>query len=392
VDRLRHGPHLPRFAGKEYDEPVKRAAWRRRDFAALAALAPFGVACGGSIPQPTASPSPTPVPTPAGPALGPSGWIAQDSSLLSPGESRHDDLVFLDRSTGFLINTRAEVHATMDGGATWQMRAKLAQDQILRCAGFASPTLGWAGNINFTAGTARQNYSLFETTDGGSTWSNISDRIQGANLVGLCGMRVVDQNTIVGVGRWCGPALFLKSVDRGRTWTCRSLLPHATGIVDVFFFNPMQGFAIGGLGVGTSESDQRASRAVILATQDGGETWSARYTSAGLGQWCWKIHFVDDQVGYVTTEGPSPHGAVLKTTDGGATWTPMLVGAGIAFEGVGFVSRERGWVGSFPTMYQTADGGATWGRLGFGIRVNRMRVVAPDLVYAVGDRAYRWSA
>jgi photosystem II stability/assembly factor-like uncharacterized protein len=372
---------------------MKPATWRRRDFAALAALAPLGVACGGgSSPSPTAVGSPTPAPTPTGPALGPSGWVALDASPLSPGESRHDDAVFLDRSNGFLINTRAEVHATTDGGATWQMRAKLAQDQFLRCVAFMSPTLGWAGNLNITAGSIRQNYSLFETVDGGSTWSNISDRIQGANLIGMCGMRVVDQNTIVGVGRWCGPALFLKSADRGRTWTARSLSPLATGIVDVSFFNPMQGIAIGGLGVGTSEAEQRASRAVILATQDGGETWSTRYVSSGIGQWCWKVQFVDEQVGYVTVEGVNPEGGVLKTTDGGASWRPLTVSAGLAFQAVGFISRERGWVGGFPSIYQTTDGGASWGRLGFGTRVNRMRVVSPDLVYGVGDRAYRWTA
>ena len=44
------------------------------------------------------------------------------------------------------------------------------------------------------------------------------------------------------------------------------------------------------------------------------------------------------------------------------------------------------------SLFETTDGGTTWGRLGFGARVDRMRVVAPDLVYAVGDRAYRRTA
>src|SRR5687768_18200706 len=38
-------------------------------------------------------------------------------------------------------------------------------------------------------------------------------------------------------------------------------------------------------------------------------------SSAGVGQWAWKIQFVTDRVGYVTTEGPAPDGAILKTTD-----------------------------------------------------------------------------
>jgi photosystem II stability/assembly factor-like uncharacterized protein len=94
--------------------------------------------------------------------------------------------------------------------------------------------------------------------------------------------------------------------------------------------------------------------------------------------------------GFVTTEGPTPQGVVVKTTDGGATWQPMTVNPGVSFEGVAFVTRDRGWVGSNATLYSTSDGGATWAPLQFGRLVNRMRVLRSDLVYACGDRVYRW--
>jgi photosystem II stability/assembly factor-like uncharacterized protein len=137
-----------------------------------------------------------------------------------------------------------------------------------------------------------------------------------------------------------------KSTDRGRTWTSRSLAPLASGLVDVFFFNEQDGFAVGGLGLGTSEAE-RASRTVVLRASDGGATWQTRYLSDSAGEWAWKIHFTDDQVGYVTTEGPAGRGIVLKTVDGGATWTPLVVSPGAAFQGVAFVDRDRGWAGSF---------------------------------------------
>jgi len=70
-----------------------------------------------------------------------------------------------------------------------------------------------------------------------------------------------------------------------------------------------------------------------------------------VGQWAWKIQFITDRIGYVTTEGPTPEGVVLKTTDGGATWKA----------------------------------------LSFGTRVNRMRVLSESLVFASGDRVYRWT-
>jgi len=53
-------------------------------------------------------------------------------------------------------------------------------------------------------------------------------------------------------------------------------------------------------------------------------------------------------------------GVVLKTTDGGANWSPLPVAPGVQLEAVGFVRPDRGWVGA--------------------------------LIYAVGDRVYRWTA
>ncbi len=313
-------------------------------------------------------------------------------SPLSPGTSRHDDLFFLDASNGWLVNVRGEVHRTQDGGATWQLLSQFPAGMVFpRCLGFASATRGWVGSLNITAGRLVPDSSLFETQDGGRTWTNVFTRLGGAPVVGLCGLRVLSPSIVAAVGRWCGPPVFVKTTDGGRTWTSRSLAPLVTGVVDLFFLDERNGFAVGGLGVGTSEAEERASRTVILATTDGGESWQTRYLSTGLGQWAWKIQFITDRIGYVTTEGPTPDGVILKTTDGGVTWRAMAVDPGVAFEGLAFVTPERGWVGSFPTLYGTADGGATWRSLAFGIRVNRMRVLSESLVFAAGDRVYRWT-
>jgi|CXWL01.1.fsa_nt_gi photosystem II stability/assembly factor-like uncharacterized protein len=365
----------------------------RRHVLATALAVPFATArCGGASPgSPSGQASPTPVPAATPPDIGPSGWALQTASPTSPNQNRHDDIFFIDRQNGWLVNPRAEVWATQNGGQDWQQVAKLDSDVFLRCVGFASPSNGWAGNLNRTGGAPSPDYSLFETLDGGRTWANISSRIQGAAVVGLCGMRLPAPDTIVAAGRWNGPAVFVKSTDGGRTFTSTSLSPLLTGAIDVSFFDSQRGFVVGGQGVGSSIEEQRSSRTVILATTDGGQTWQTRYSSAAIGQWAWKIQFVDSEVGYVTTEGPNPEGVILKTTDGGLTWRPLLVRSGVSFEGVGFVSRDLGWAGSFPSLFQTTDGGATWSRLGFGAYVNRLRVMGPDLVYAAGDRVYRWT-
>jgi hypothetical protein len=345
-------------------------------------------ACGGGAPTSPGSPAAaTPSPAPVG-SPDPDGWEVLAGSPASPANSRHDDLAFLDEQTGWLVNIRGEVHATRDGGATWDLLARMP-DVGLRCVGFASPTRGWAGNLNFTM-SPRPDVALWETLDGGRTWANVSTRITGPPVAGLCGMRVLTPNVVVAVGRWRGPPVFVKTTDGGRSWTSRSLAPLASGLVDLHFFNEQDGLAVGALGDGPSEAEQHAARTVVLATADGGETWQTRYMSTDPGQRAWKIHFVDDRVGYVTIEGSSPEGVVLKTTDGGSTWRPLVVSPGLSFQGVAFIDAQRGWVASGETLYATTDGGASWRPLFFGRFINRMRVVSDAVAYASGDHAYRW--
>ena len=351
----------------------------------LVAAGCHSVSNGPPIPAPT----PTPPPLPSVPQ--PDGWEVLPGSPSSPANSRHEDVVFIDESNGWLINGRGQVWGTQDGGNGWQQLAQLPGDVVGRCIGFASLQKGWAGNLNFTnPESVRLNYALWETLDGGRTWSNVSSRIAGAPVAGLCGMQVLSRDVVVAVGRWSGPPVFVKSTDGGASWTSRSLAPLTSGLVDVFFFNELDGFAVGGLGDGPSETEQRNSRTAILATADGGATWQTRYTSTAIGQRGWKIQFAGDRVGYVTTEGSAAEGVVVKTTDGGSTWRAVPVSARRSFEGVGFVEPDRGWVASGDSLFSTADGGATWRPLAFGVFINRVRVVNDSLAYACGDRVYRW--
>jgi photosystem II stability/assembly factor-like uncharacterized protein len=323
------------------------------------------------------------------PAPSADGWRVQESSPASPVNSRHDDIAFLDEQTAWLVNTRGEVYGTSDAGARWDRLAQFPGDVFPRCVGFASARLGWVGNINLT-NIPKPDMALFETQDGGRTWSNVSSRIAGAPVAGLCGMRVLSSSVAVAVGRWNGPAVFVKTVDGGRTWTSRNLDALTGGLVDVTFLDDDIGFAVGGFGDGSSDTQQRASRVVVLATSDGGESWSVRYLGDRAGERGWKIQFVDASTGHVSIEGPGAVGSVLRTTDGGRTWERRLVAPGVSFEGIGFVTPERGWAGSGRTLYRTGDGGATWQALEFGASVNRIRVVSPRRAFASGDRVYAW--
>ena len=97
----------------------------------------------------------------------------------------------------------------------------------------------------------------------------------------------------------------------------------------------------------------------VLATDDGGESWTGRGEVDGAAD----MDFVTEQDGLaVRTGSRSCAGvAVLATTDGGQTWksrscieTPESGLPDITAD------RERAYVGLGAALWYTADGGATW--------------------------------
>ncbi len=348
--------------------------------AAVLALVPGPVACGDDSSSP---PPPPPV----------SGWtVVARSPATSQGHFM--DAWFLDANEGWVVGFFGDVFHTGDGGATWEQRHGAAEaESYFRSVTFVSPTLGWVGDFNGFSRPEPQR-ALWETRDGGRTFTNVTSKVVGPEPVGLCGLWSVDASTIYGVGRWNGPAVFVRSTDGGDTWQSVSLAPMMTGAVDVYFFDRTRGIVVGGRGVGSSVEEQIASRTVILMTDDGGTTWTERYVGSTLGHWAWKISFPTPQVGYVATQGPSPDRTVLKTTDGGLTWTEQVVtSTEDGFAGTGFVSESVGWVGGENVAFETTDGGSTWQRAPWadGESFNRFRMLAGGGGFAVGRRVFKFT-
>lgn len=316
-------------------------------------------------------------------------WLPIAGAPVSPLGRRHDDVFFTDLSNGWIANTRGEIYRTENGGTSWTLVHSDAS-RLYRAIGFATPQHGWVGNLNrFFTPDSRN--SLFETTDGGVTWTNITDRVDGPDPVGICGFWVLSATHVFGVGRWNGPAVFVRTRDGGQTWTSRSLAQFATGLIDVFFFDENVGFVVGGDGVGSSQQQQSSSRAVILRTEDGGDTWERVYNGDAFGQWIWKISFPTPDTGYVSLQGPNLVGTVLKTTDAGHTWRPVTaVGWPLEFSAIGFVTPDSGWVASEDMVFSTIDGGQTWRRAGVLPHLNRIRFLPNGTGIGVGERAYRF--
>ncbi|MDX1420334.1 MAG: T9SS type A sorting domain-containing protein [Rubricoccaceae bacterium] len=297
---------------------------------------------------------------------------------------RSEDVFFIDEAEGWAVNGSGEVWRTQDGGDAWALTA--TPDGYLRSVGFASETHGWVGVLFSDA-------VLYETTDGGLSFTDVTDRIVPAVNGGICALWVVDDDLAYGAGQWSGPAYLIKTTDGGQTWASSSLGEHLDVAIDVYFFDDSNGLVAGGVNIAGGTYPR------VIGTTDGGDTWTVRHTfeDAPFNSWLWKLSFPTPEVGYASVEhgyfgGNEDDGFVLKTTDGGQTWTEVTIPDGASLQGVGFATPEIGWASGRGTTSVTTDGGQTWEQIDVepneSESINRFRFIG-DVGYAAGHYIYK---
>jgi photosystem II stability/assembly factor-like uncharacterized protein len=307
--------------------------------------------------------------------------------------SRINDNFFIDAQRGWAVNGIGQIHRTTDGGVTWTKQFDKTSFTHFRSAGFFDSLNGYAGalgwgDVNNTA--ARDSVILYRTTNGGASWVPEHQLSSKTIERGFCGMHVISDSIIYGVGRVRGPAWFYKTTDRGKTWTAKDMNGYAAGLIDVLFFTKDSGIT-----VGLTDTTHTSSRAIILSTADGGETWDTVYTASRTNEWAWKITFPSRNTGYVSLQRNSNVAPVyvLKTTDGGISWSDKLFSAtGYFVQGIGFLNDTLGWAGGTSLApKQTTDGGTTWTSITIGNSLNRFRKINDSLMYVSGSGMWKYS-
>lgn len=96
----------------------------------------------------------------------------------------------------------------------------------------------------------------------------------------------------------------IRSTDQGRNWT-QIIVPTRAMLTGVSFPDPEHGWAVGHDGV-------------ILATADGGKTWTRQDDGKDLETSYLDVFFRDAQRGFAV----GAYGKFMATTDGGKTWMP----------------------------------------------------------------------
>ena len=327
----------------------------------------------------------------------PMTWRPTNAPLAS---SRTDDIWFQTPETGWLVNSNGQIMRTDDGGDTWQEQFH-DENLYLRCVAFATRTRGWVGTL-----TASKR--LLATSDGGVVWTPVTD-LPALAPSAVCGLSVVDESVVYASGTNYPnrPPRMMKTVDGGGSWQAWDMTPHASLLIDTYFPTPERGWVVGGKAQ-VANPTREDVKAVVLFTEDGGKTWVDQLAGlAGdlpLGEWGWKVHFLDDLVGFVSLES-FERGAILKTTDGGSSWTRIEVDdpqGNANLEGIGFLDENHGWVGGWGTAdfqggfsSETTDGGATWADANqIGSFINRFRFLGDPVTvgYASGLTVYKYSA
>lgn len=139
----------------------------------------------------------------------------------------------------------------------------------------------------------------------------------------------------------------LLSDDYGRNWR-QVRVPTRTTLTAVYFANPMVGWVAG-------------HENVMLATRDGGETWTRQFPPGPIDERYLDLFFLDAKTGLAV----GAYGFARSTTDGGAAWEAL----DISDEGMHLNRLSRGPDGRLylalegGQLFSSGDSGASWDEL-----------------------------
>ena len=314
---------------------------------------------------------------------------------------------FIDEQSGWVIAASYEGHGlvlgTSDGGKSWVTLTSL---EIFPAGGrtqlqFVDAHSGWLltsvllpGNVGGCAPPSTAppqcRTTIFKTTDGGRSWRDQLSVEQPSKLgPGLRGLSAVDDRhawaiRLAARGVACSPFncnLEVVATSDGERWESVALLPAFSDQLD--FIDQRTGWA--GTYTAKNEPGLPQNTATVVATHDGGRTWTPQLSIAGQGQF--QIDFTGQHSGWalVATNDcvgtPCTSYSLYQTTDGGGSWMKLKDGIPPSswwspsnnvhlLGGPQFASVSMGWM---PILYDgsstdavllTTDGGRTWVRSG----------------------------
>ena len=330
----------------------------------------------------------------------PKGWVTLKTE---PYSKKRDDLIFMNSETGIYGTGDGRLYRTTDAGNSWSL-AWNHPGTFIRSFGFIDEKHGFLGNLGTDLiDRITDSTPLYETTDGGITWSPVAG-LSNHEIAGVCAIDVVSASSIVegeirkrtlifAAGRANGPGKLVRSDDLGKTWVSVALPEEVGMILDVKFLDPNNGLLFAG-----TNSDVAKSNAAVLRTSDGGMNWREVFRSTRSSEIIWKSSFPTNRVGYATiqrNDDSSPQQRIIKSTDAGEHWEeiPLVADSRAQEFGIGFLDSDHGWVGTAVGGFETRDGGKSWSASSLAPKANKIRTHSVDgdeMLYSIGTEAQRY--
>lgn len=231
--------------------------------------------------------------------------------------------------------SKGEVIKSTDAGETWSTMYSVSNNSFTDVA-FISDTKG------FIAG-----FGIFQkTSDGGTTWQDVTLPQATNTFDSFIGLEFYDSNVGVIFGRLIsnGNYVGFRTIDGGTSWTATNSTASMANF-DVTYADANTLFSVGG--------DQKLAKST-----DGGNNWTQM--SAGTFQSMYfRSEFKDANNGFVTSED----GTIFRTTNGGTSLSQVYTTGYHNFYGTYYKGNVMMVTGSGEDIYISYDNGTTWSML-----------------------------
>jgi len=242
------------------------------------------------------------------------------------------DLVFVNPDTGFIASHDGIILKTTDGGQNWTEIQTPATQDVLRLF-FVDENNGWA--------TLYNSGSILHTVNCGGAFD--LQQVYSYNSSIVSSLYFTNINTGWGAGGYDdGSNIYYEifiTYDQGNNWNPQYSITNAFYIIyDIFFFNSMNGWAVG--------QKSSLNTYLILHTIDGGEIWEEQMLEGYSGVTMINcVYFVNDTTGWIgigEAETSNPYGAIFFTNDGGVNWQLQQEFESAMLD-IQMINQDTGW-------------------------------------------------
>jgi photosystem II stability/assembly factor-like uncharacterized protein len=252
---------------------------------------------------------------------------------------------FVDPDHGVVVGVDGLILATADGGATWTYRGD-TRFGALRDVKFVDEFHGQV--VGAVSGRPDQvKYTTLGTNDGETWQPNLAAKSKDdASVLNMTAVAVTAPMHVIAVGQ--GGRIFV-TFDEGKTWRIRRSGTNDT-LNHVAFADRRRGVAVG------TVNFQGETRAIVLATNDGGEGWTA-FPQPEFGEFngvTFASLTTGFAVGCVDHTSPCRQAALLRidfpeldpsieepVSSGGSRLPLVLLGAAVLVAGAGTLLARR---------------------------------------------------